>query len=462
MLCQYPTRTSRWRCFRRVVMAAFFCAAGAAAIPGMACTGPCDGSVDTAWANNGTATVIANNAGFGKLLPLANGKIVEVATCALGNNSYSVCVTRLQKDGSLDAGFGVGGHAVLRQMAGALHNQSSGLVASAVGGALFVSQDIAFSSADMAPDGHIVIAAKGANHRWVVRLRADGTAIDSVLTDPLAQSELRAVLVQRDGKVVLVGHGHPVSHRYVTVARFLPDLSAPDPSFGFSGVSYLDPSTGVTEAFFHDLAETADGALVFAGEAYVSAGANSHYEGYVVRLTSAGSYDAGFDSDGRWLDAYSSAYLHVVASHHYGEILVAGNGFDSLQDPSDLRVAGLLPDATVLLAHNYSAPACGNGSDSATGLALQTDGNLLLAGVCSTGAEQQLIEMTRIYVAGGASLPFGSGYAVFQPPGIPTADGIAVGAGGLLLDWRSLAAGDTTRRITRFGLDRIFSNGFEP
>lgn len=429
------------------------------AMPVAACVSPCDGTVDTGWANAGSASVMARSTGHGFMSTLTDGKILDVANCTVGASSQTVCASRLQQNGMPDGSFGVGGHVALMDLPGVLHGIESVLVGSP--GYQIYSKDEAYAAVSIAPDGHIVLALKGLSqsHYWVVRMRADGKAIDTVLTDPLPQSDLRALLVQHDGKVVLAGHGHPVDPHYITVARFQPDLSAHDASFGFAGVSLLDPPSGVSEAWVHDLAESPDGALLLVGEA-VSVSSQAR-EGYVARLTSAGSYDYTFDGDGRWLDPFSASLTQVVVDRR-GWIHLAGNAYDYQLDPSDLRMLTLLPNASIFGMDNFSAPNCGNGSEIAVGLSLQSDGKVLMMGICSTATETQAVEILRLFSGTALDTAFGSnGYVWFQPDPLVSADVIAAGAGGILVDHHSLDANNPTRRVTRFKLDEIFPSSFD-
>lgn len=456
----------------RLAAAAFLLVAAALATPAWACLAPCDGTVDSTWADNGTATVVEHARGYGTVLPLADGKIVMVGTCAydtVGVDYMSVCVTRLRQDGSVDASFGVAGHAIIRQMPGALHGLESGLI----GSALFLvgnsqQQDFAFSPAAIAPDGHIVIGAENADHRWVVRLRGDGKVIDTVLADPLPQSKLRALLVQRDGKVVLVGHGHPLDPDYVTVARFLPDLSSHDTSFGLGGASWLDPASGISEVWFHDLAETIDGALVLAGDAFATTPADDYFEGYVARLTSSGSYDYAFDGNGRWHDFYSHGYSRVVANRHK-QIFVAGRAEDAVPGHEHIRLMQLRANGTTLAQGDFSAPICEQGDEFVAGLGLQPDGKLLLTAVCLGDATPfWWVELARFNDAASLDSTFGEfGFTVFSPANLgnlPTPYSIAVGDGGILLGWQSYDMSGTLKdphHVTRFKLDEIFPSSFE-
>ncbi|HET8898926.1 MAG TPA: hypothetical protein VFN09_09180 [Rhodanobacteraceae bacterium] len=418
-----------------------------------ACTPPCDGSLD-AWLPQSSLKTADQNVGDGSLLLPRDGKLLVVATCRVAN-SKSVCLSKFNIDGTLDPGFGSGGRVMLRDLPGALQGVLTVLVGD---GNPFLPG--ASSPAALTPDGHIVIGATNDFHDWVVRLSSDGKTIDSIRQDPLASSILQAVLVQRDGKIVLLGNGYPGYADDITVARYQPDLSQADTSFGNGGASRLDAPAGASDTYLRAIIEAPDHSLVLAGQT-VPAGATGS-AGYVVKLTANGWYDGGFGTGGRWIDNYASGYIDLLANRQ-GEIWVAGTANTS---PVDIRVLRMLPDASLLGARNYGAN-CSDGDDYASRIGIQPDGKILVTGHCDSAIGTETIELLRLTTTDNLDTSFGEfGYRLFivvhsdsYKPNF--ADAIRVGGGGILLSWHSFLQDENPRWLSRFTLDEIFPGTFD-
>src|ERR1041384_7173799 len=134
------------------------------------------------------------------------------------------------------------------------------------------------------PDGKIVVSGSatvnGGGGFLVTRYEPDGRPDPSFGTGGTATAdfgdvaEASAVVLQRDGKLVVVGQAG--TYRWFAVARYNPD-GTPDRSFGDGGTVLT--SFGDSQAFAAAVALRADGTIVVAG----SSGSPDAYRFAVVR-----------------------------------------------------------------------------------------------------------------------------------------------------------------------------------
>ena len=192
----------------------------------------------------------------------------------------------------------------------------------------------------------------------------------------------RAVAVQPDGKIIVVGSGN--ANQDIAVTRFRPDGSL-DPSFDGDGVVGVDfGAYDVGNA----LALQPDGKIVVAGA--TSAGLNGDVA--VMRLRSDGSLDGDFNGTGKRIIDYGGYDdAQGVAVQPDGKIVVAGRGNGN----SDFAVTRLRPDG----GFDPSFDGDGvvgvdfGGSDGGRGIALQRDGKIVVAGYTSVGTRVAILRL---------------------------------------------------------------------
>ena len=181
--------------------------------------------------------------------------------------------------------------------------QATGLVPRDIAGRQFSYG--AGSSLAVQPDGKVLAAGPAARGMGVTRFNADGTQdasfggdgaafIPAESEDGFAQTQVTAVAVQPDGKVVAAGwlrtQGSPSSQlvERIVIARFTP---SGEPDTGFSGDGLvIDAPPGAITASAHALAVTGDGALVVAGQV------DDRFA--VARYRDDGTLDPGFGEAG--------------------------------------------------------------------------------------------------------------------------------------------------------------------
>jgi uncharacterized delta-60 repeat protein len=179
-------------------------------------------------------------------------------------------------------------------------------------------------------DGKIVVVGysqNGSNDDFaVVRYNTDGSLDTSFSGDGKQTTDIgsgndaaRSVVVQSDGKIVAAGYATIATKRQFAVARYNTDGSL-DTSFSGDGIQTTALGSDRDESF--SVVLQSDGHIVVAG--YSSNGSNNDFA--VVRYTSTGSLDTTFSGDGKQTTSIGSgndvAYSVVLQSN--GKIVAAG------------------------------------------------------------------------------------------------------------------------------------------
>jgi uncharacterized delta-60 repeat protein len=214
------------------------------------------------------------------------------------------------------------------------------------------------------PDAKLLVAGEftginGLTCHGIARLNPDGSLDESFTLGVGVSQDIRAMLVQPDGHILVGGHFSSVGGRTQNgVARFNPDGSR-DGTF--------HPGTGTT-AFVWALALQPDGKILAAGA----------FETFdrkpcrrLARLKSDGTVDAAFNTG-----SGADGSIFSVALQTDGKILLAGD-FNRLNQMERNRVARLNRDGSV-------DPTFNPGAGPNTGircLALQPDGKILIGGI---------------------------------------------------------------------------------
>jgi uncharacterized delta-60 repeat protein len=262
-----------------------------------------------------------------------DGKVVIGGSFSSVNNNARNCVARLNTNGSTDTTF-----------------------APAVTGGGGTVSAIAVQ-----PDGKVVIggtftSVNGVTRTRVARLGADGSLDTSFNPGAGANNEVRTIVVQPDGKILIGGffttYNNNVSRN--TIARLNADGSL-DTSF--------NPGTG-TNGVVHAIAVQADGGIIIAGEFTTY---NNVARFCIARLSANGSLDTAYNP------ALNSAGVYCVALQPDGKLVIGGD-FGTIN--GRVRIARLNTDGT--LDTNFNP---GTGVNSLVyAVALQADGKVLIGG----------------------------------------------------------------------------------
>ncbi len=201
----------------------------------------------------------------------------------------------------------------------------------------------------------------------------DGT----VTTSFGGQDQAAAVALQTDGKIVVVGTDPTVAN--IEVVRYNTDGSL-DSTFGTGGKLYLSTVvvTGMSAVPGADVgtavAIQSDGKIVVAGE--------SSGNFVVFRINTDGSTDTTFGTDGQVsINFGGDAEATGVAIQSNGQIVVAGTAITGT-NKGEFAVARLNTNGTLDTTFNGTGmqTVSFEGNDGANAVAIQPDGDIVLAG----------------------------------------------------------------------------------
>jgi uncharacterized delta-60 repeat protein len=324
------------------------------------------GEPDPAFDKDGLATV--DTAGIGELTAAAlqpDGKVL-VAGEIHEVKGTSIYVKRLNADGSPDKTFDAGGGAMLaaglQSVAAVLVQRDGKIVLAGRNGDDFgllrmystgttdgtVFDEGQFGGADapdaaaLQPDGKIVVAGTSrpvealapAPKAVVARYRSDGKLdqdFGAAGKATLGAGESSAVLVQRDGKVVVQTRTAEDDSR--TLVTRLTAKGGPDTAFGHGGTAIVDLHGPDAPA---GVALHRDGKLLVAGTA--------GYDFSAARLTAGGAFDASYGGTGGSLFGFSGVNRAAASALQAdGKLLVAG--YAVIGGAPHVAIARLLADA---------------------------------------------------------------------------------------------------------------------
>jgi uncharacterized delta-60 repeat protein len=247
-----------------------------------------DGTLDTGFGNNGSATINVGVSDFQpKMLVQSNGKILFSGIDTLGSSNMSYSLVRLNANGTLDTSFSGDGKLPLTNDAGHL-NQPEALAVQAdgkilVGGSMYA----------------LGMALLRYNADGSVDATFNGTGTATVHAAANVPTTVRAISVQKDGKILAVGDspGNDQAN-HIVVARFLSDGSL-DETFGKSGLADATIPSGTSAANVHatDLLIQPDGKIIVYGDI-----GNGGGDFVLVRYDANGSLDTTFAPLGNTLD----------------------------------------------------------------------------------------------------------------------------------------------------------------
>jgi uncharacterized delta-60 repeat protein len=339
-----------------------------------------DGRLDSAFGSAGKVLVVhgAETAGFASAIAVQpDGKIVVAGHARKLEPPWrdDLALVRLNRNGSLDSGFGQGGKVVTD-----------------------VGASVKINALTLQSDGKIVVAGSRENDDrldgldiLVVRYASDGSLDPAFDGDGWLVTQLRgvraefarAVAVQGDGAIVVGGaggtHGEPgFSILDAAVVRYRQD-GALDRSFGDRGQVLVDFSTN---DWLADLLVLPDGKIVAAGAAGHRQAARP-FRFALLRLTAGGALDRTFGEGGKVVTGFAGNPFDSAAAlvrNPDGTLVVAGG---HKEGRSDFALARYRADGTL-------DPRFGRGGrlqtdlgrdEEIVDLARQRDGKLVALGL---------------------------------------------------------------------------------
>jgi uncharacterized delta-60 repeat protein len=336
-----------------------------------------DGSLDTTFGTGGKVlTPVLDSDDLALAVAIQpDGKIVAAGLAVTGADD--IAVVRYNTDGTLDTTFDGDGKATFSILVG--------------------FNDIANAVA-IQPDGKIVLAGSTNNGSdddfAVIRLNPNGS-LDStfnaigISTFAILDNDdvANAVVLQPDGKIVIAGFTDNGQDTDFAAARLNPNGSL-DLSFGVGGK--VSSGVKVGDDIGTSAALQADGKIVVAGYGRDS-GSDTDFA--AVRYNTNGSLDNTFDTDGKVTTKVKAAddFARSVAIEPDGKIVIAGetdNGLNLDFAVVRLNTDGSLdtsfgPDGTLSIDFQ-------NSSDQGFGVALQSDGKIVVIGDSDVGTVHEI------------------------------------------------------------------------
>ena len=335
-----------------------------------------DGTLDTAFDFDGSARVPFDLPDSSlKDLPVAvvvqpDGRVVVVGTVDDGTLHRDVAVARLTSAGALDPGFGTGGKYVAQYS----YDEVASAVALLADGSILVA-----GSWGIVPPGSPtvflrVLSAAGAE------VTGAGIPVNGTLLEPRV-----GLAYDRTAGKIYVAFSRQVSTTpTIAILRLNEDLST-DFGYGASGLLEVEHFLGAP-LYVRALALDGQGRLVVGA----TEGGSGGLDFCVMRATSGGALDATFGSGGHGyqtvpieLVAGGDDDLQALAVDASGRILLAGAAQNTLYSDRAAVLARLTASGASDPAFNGGAPlivADTLGDDSLGGLAVQSDGRIVVAG----------------------------------------------------------------------------------
>jgi len=212
------------------------------------------------------------------------------------------------------------------------------------------------------------------------------------------------IAIQPDGKIVVAGYAETSTNSdNFAVARYNPDGSL-DTSFSGNGRASIDFNSGFDSA--QSVAIQSDGKIVAGGVADSTAASDFG----VIRLNSDGSLDTGFNSDGKQTTDFGGTdYSSGLALQSNGKIVLAGwTSTGALYDFALARynLNGSL-DTTFSFDGMVTTDFSGE-NDYAYDVVVQPDGNIVAAGVATFSTDENF-GLARYLTDGTLDTSFGGG-----------------------------------------------------
>jgi uncharacterized delta-60 repeat protein len=298
--------------------------------------------------------------------------------------------------GSLDTTFGTGG-----------------IVTTSVG-----SGDAYARALGIQSDGRIVVAGysyNGSNYDFaLMRYNADGSldktfGAGGIVTTAVGSGDdyARALGIQSDGRIVVVGYSYNGSKNDFALARYNADGSL-DATFGTGGI--VTTSVGRTADYAYALGIQSDGRIVIAGNSFNLDIADNRFT--LVRYNTDGSLDTTFGTGGTVITSVGSRYGYAttLGIQSDGRIVAAGgcNNGRSIDFALARYNTDSSLDATFGTGGIVNTTLKIDGTDTVDTLGIQSDGRIVVAGYSYSGSNSDFA-LVRYNADGSLDTTFGTG-----------------------------------------------------
>jgi len=217
--------------------------------------------------------------------------------------------------------------------------------------------------------------------------------------------EAFALAIQADGQLVAAGTSNTGTQNEFALVRYNPDGSL-DTTFNTTGIVTTAIGTSTDQAFA--LAIQADGKLVAAGYSYNGA----QYLFALVRYNPDGSLDTTFNGTGIVTTAIGTIadMAFALAIQPDGQLVVAGFSYSLTDTQDEFALVRYNTDGSLDATFNTTGmvtTAIGSHNDQAHALAIQADGKLVAAGYSDNGT-QDVFALVRYNPDGSLDTTFNS------------------------------------------------------
>jgi uncharacterized delta-60 repeat protein len=315
------------------------------------------------------------------------------------------------------------------------------------------------------PDGKILVGglAGGTGGKFALARYNVGGDLDTtfgggkVTTDFGRGTDwINALAVQSDGKIVAVGGDRPArgDNVRIALARYNTDGSL-DTSFSGDGKATTNFTSGYDYA--EDVILQSDGKIVVVGGA---GGAGGRFA--LARYIPSGALDLSFGGDGKVVTNFASGFDAAVAVAIQPDSKIVAGGWSGPSRSNDYRFAAARynTDGSLDPAFGGDGKVTTNfttGNDYAWDMALQSDGEIVLAGAAAGAGER--FALARYDATGALDDGFGGDGKVITNfnTGSDVATGVAVHGDGRIVaaGW----SGPARSSDYRFALARYDSDG---
>jgi uncharacterized delta-60 repeat protein len=360
----------------------------------------------------------------------------------------SASPTLARADGQLDPSFGSGGTTMA--LAGGLPSVATGVALDPQGG--------------IVAGGWVKV---GSQHEFTVERFLDNGSVDSgfgsgggfetAVIGPSGEDFATGVAVDSLGRVVLAGRSLNGAHYQFAVARFTP-VGQLDSTFNGTGIeaTTIGPGSAVGNA----VAVDSQNRILVAGASSVG----SVQAFTIVRYLPSGELDSSFGTGGTVaIPLVGSDVPEAMAIDPQGRIVLAGK---VIGGNDDFVVARYLPNGEIDHSFGqgtgYVRTAPGSSDDSASGVAIDPQGRIVVAGTSTVNGVEELA-IVRYQSDGSLDPSFGSGGVTIAPVGGAgfEANGLALDAQGRALVIGKAEFGSHSEFVlARFREDGLLDPGF--
>ena len=246
---------------------------------------------------------------------------------------------------------------------------------------------------------------------------------DDTDSDAINADQATAAVVQSDGKIVLVGttQMNIYGNYDFAVTRLNADGSL-DTSFGVNGTNVIAFDLGGTDDDGNLIADLdvatcvaiqSDGKIVVGG--YAQRDASGNFDFAVTRLKTDGSLDSNFSSDGKALVAFDYGGVGDdratgIAIQSDGKIVLVGTCQQNAGGTGDIAMARLLTDGSLDTSftgdgRKWIDLSDGN-DDGGAAVAVQSDGSIVVVGYTTSAGGDNDFAMARVTPDGSLDYSF--------------------------------------------------------